>query len=117
MQPTSLIGPTIIITGDVSADEPLTIAGRVDGTVRVNAHVLTIDRDGNANANVQADTIVVSGHVVGSLTATVRLVVEESAVIYGTVTAPLVSVADGAQVHGRIEVAGTKGAAGLKLAS
>ncbi len=56
MQPTSIIGPSIVVTGDISADEPLTIAGRVDGTVRVNGHVLTIDGAGHANATVQAES-------------------------------------------------------------
>lgn len=117
MQPTSIIGPSIVVIGEISADEPLTIAGRVEGTVTVNGHVLTIDGAGHANANVKADTIIVSGHAVGSLAATVRLVVQETAVIDGNLTAPLVSVADGAEVHGRVEVAGTARAAGLKLAS
>lgn len=117
MQPTSVIGPSIVVIGDITADEPLTIAGRVDGTVRVNGHILTIDSTAHANANVQADSIVVGGHIVGALAATVRLVVQAGAVIDATLTAPLLSVADGAEVRGRIEVDGTKNVAGLKLAS
>ena len=43
MQATSIIGQSITITGDITADEPLTIAGHVDGTVSIPGHSLTID--------------------------------------------------------------------------
>ena len=41
MQATSIIGQSITITGNITADEPLTIAGRVDGTVSIPGHSLT----------------------------------------------------------------------------
>jgi cytoskeletal protein CcmA (bactofilin family) len=117
MQSTSGIGPSITITGDMTADEPLTIAGRVDGTVFVTGHSVTIDDSGHVNADVRADAVIVSGHVTGSLAATTRIVIRESAVIDGSMSAPVMSVIEGAQLSGKIDVAGHKDTAGLKLAS
>jgi cytoskeletal protein CcmA (bactofilin family) len=117
MRSTSVIGPSITITGDVTADEPLAIAGRVDGTVSITGHSLTIDDTGHVNADVLADAVIVSGHVTGSLVAATRIVIRESAIVDGSLSAPVLKVEDGAQLRGKIDIAGHKNAAALKLAS
>jgi len=117
MSPTSHIGPSITITGDITADEPLTIAGHIEGTVSINGHPVTIDQSGDVNGDLRADALIVSGHVNGSLTATARIVIRESAVIDGRLSAPALNVAEGAQVNAKIDVTGRKNGSQLKLAS
>jgi cytoskeletal protein CcmA (bactofilin family) len=51
----------------------------------------------------------ITGAVQGSLCANDKIVVSETAVINGDLTAPALSVADGAQVYGRIDAAGRGG--------
>jgi cytoskeletal protein CcmA (bactofilin family) len=80
-------------------------------------HSLTIDDGGHVNADVLANTIIVSGHVTGSLDATTRIVIRGSAIIEGNLSAPVLSVEDGAQLRGKIDIAGHQNAAALKLAS
>jgi cytoskeletal protein CcmA (bactofilin family) len=104
----SVIGRTISIKGEVLCQEPLTIAGHVDGSVEAAGHVLTIAEGGRATATLLADTIVVGGAVEGSLCANDKIVVSETAVIEGDLTAPGVRVADGAQVRGRIDTGNRK---------
>jgi cytoskeletal protein CcmA (bactofilin family) len=116
MSTSSVIGASITVKGDITADEPLTVAGRVEGKVTVAAHALTVDANGHVNAEVKADSVVVSGHVNGSLTATAKVVVREGAVVEGTVTAPVLTVAEGAQLRGKIDVAGRRSEK-MKLAS
>ena len=116
MHTTARIGPTISITGEVTSQEPLTIAGHVDGSVEVVGHPLTIVEGGRATATLQATTIVVSGAVQGSLRASEKIVVSETAVIDGDLAAPGLSLADGAKVHGRIDT-GDRSAKPLHLAS
>jgi cytoskeletal protein CcmA (bactofilin family) len=103
MNAMSLIGRTISIKGEVMSEEPLTIAGHVDGSVEAAGYVLTIAEGGRATATLLADTIVVGGAVEGSLCANDKIVVSETAVIEGDLTAPGIRVADGAQVQGRID--------------
>ena len=43
--------------------------------------------------------------------------VRDTAIVEASLTAPVLSVADGAQIRGRIDVAGRKKDAALKLAS
>ena len=106
MNATAHIGPTISIKGQVISEEPLTIAGHVDGSVEVVGHALTIMDAGKVTATLLATTIVISGAVDGSLCANEKIVVGGTAVIKGDLTAPALSVADGAQVYGQIDVAG-----------
>jgi cytoskeletal protein CcmA (bactofilin family) len=103
MNAMSLIGRTISIKGEVMSQEPLTIAGHVDGSVEAAGYILTIAEGGRATATLLADTIVVGGAVEGSLCANDKIVVSETAVIEGDLTAPGIRVADGAQVQGRID--------------
>jgi len=116
MTSTAQIGPSIHIKGEVSAQEPLTIAGHVDGTVQVNGHSLTVSPEGRVNATINADTIVVGGRVHGKLQAGSRIVVHQTATIEGDLTAPAISLADGATVQGRVETA-ARTAKVLSLAS
>ena len=104
----SQIGRTISIKGEVISQEPLTIAGYVDGSVEAAGQVLTIAEGGRAKATLLADTIVVGGAVEGSLCANDKIVVSETARIEGDLTAPGVRLAEGAQVQGRIDTGSRK---------
>ena len=103
MSAAALIGPAIRIKGQVTAKEPLTIAGTVDGSIAVEGHPVTIAAGGRISANIVADEIVVGGDVKGQLDANTRIRVHETANIEGNLTAPKVSLADGAKFHGKVQ--------------
>lgn len=105
MNQTAQIGPSIHIKGEVTANEPLTIAGQVDGTIDVPGHALTVTADGRVTATVTADTIIVAGSVNGLLEAVARIIVRETGIVEGDLNAPTISLADGATLHGRVETA------------
>jgi cytoskeletal protein CcmA (bactofilin family) len=109
------IGPSIRIKGSVTAHEPLTIAGHVDGSIDVSGHRLTVTEAAQITADVLAHTVVVAGSMNGSISAEGRIVVEQTASIEGELSAPTVSVEEGARLHGRCEIAGKR--AELQLAS
>lgn len=115
MESIAKIGASIRIKGEVTSREPLTIAGHVEGTIDADGHAVTVEEGGKVTATITADTIVVAGQVNGSLMAAGHIVVRESAAIEGELSAPSVSVADGALLHGRVETAQRKPA--LSLAS
>jgi len=110
------IGPSIRIKGDITANEPLTIAGQVDGTIDVKGHALTVTQEAHLNATVTAETIVVGGRVKGKMLGGARIVVGNTATIEGDLSAPAISLADGATLHGRVETTARR-AAKLQLAS
>ncbi len=109
------IGRTIHIKGEVSAAEPIIVDGSVVGSIDLTGHPLTITENGNIDATVIAHTVTVSGRVTGTITASARIVVQQSARVDGDLAAPAVTVQDGATIHGRLEVEGRR--AGLALAS
>ena len=115
MDTPATIGPSIRIKGEITAKEPLTIAGHVDGSISAEGQPVTIVEGGLVTATVEAQTIIVSGTVKGHLIADARIVIRESAVIDGDVAAPAVSLAAGGTVNGRIETA--ERSAKLQLAS
>jgi cytoskeletal protein CcmA (bactofilin family) len=117
MSSTSQIGPSITIKGDLTADEPLTISGRVEGTVSIDKHPVTVDQSGHVKGDLLADSLILSGHINGSLVATTRIVVRENATIQGSLSAPVLNVIEGAQVSAKVDVAGRRKASELKLAS
>ena len=115
MNTTARIGASIHIKGEVTSQEPLAIAGRVEGTIEVDGHPLVADAGSDIHATVTAHTIVVAGRVNGSLMAGARIEIRDTATIEGELSAPAISLAEGATVHGRIETVGR--APGLQLAS
>ena len=108
MDTAARIGPSIHIKGQVFAQEPLTIAGHVTGTIDVTGHPLVVTDSGQIAADIVAHTIVIGGKVNGKLLADGRIVVNKTANFQGDLSAPAVSVDDGAHVQGRLEIAGRR---------
>jgi cytoskeletal protein CcmA (bactofilin family) len=115
METTTQIGASIHIKGELTAKEPLTVAGRIDGSVDVAGHRLTITEAGRVTADIVAHTIIVDGHVNGTLSADASIIVHRTATIEGDLAAPSVTVDDGAQLQGRFEIGGKR--AELSMAS
>lgn len=97
-------GQTIVIKGEISGSEDLTIAGRVEGQINLAGRVLTLAPGSHVKGSIVAGTVVASGEVDGSVKATLRLEVRESAVIDGDLSAPSLLIADGALVNATIEM-------------
>lgn len=109
----SQIGASIRIKGEVTAEEPLTIAGQVDGSVTVTGGDLTVIEGGRVLADLTADRIVIGGEANGKLTAAAAICVAATGHVEGELTAPAVSFADGAYVKGRVEATGKASRASL----
>jgi len=108
MSSTAQIGPSIRIKGNISAQEPLTIAGEVIGSIDVSGYSLVLTEASRIDADVLAHTVVIGGSVNGKLCAEGSVVVQQTATVSGEMAAPAVSIADGAQLHGKFEIAGKR---------
>jgi cytoskeletal protein CcmA (bactofilin family) len=105
MQAGAHIGSSIRIKGELTASEDVTIAGSVEGTIKIEGHVVIVEPGGRVAADVAAKGIVVCGTVKGKLTAVERIEVRNSGVVEGELTAPRIGIADGASIQGKIEMA------------
>lgn len=99
------IGASVVVKGDVSSSEDMTIAGRVEGDVSVPNNTLVIARQARIQGSIVAREVVVHGQVKGSVKADRRLEVGETGSIDGDVDTPRMVVAEGAVLHGRVGIA------------
>jgi cytoskeletal protein CcmA (bactofilin family) len=103
----SILGPTLYFKGDLSADEDLLIQGRVEGSI-THTQRLTVGAQGTVKANIRAQSIIVEGTVEGDLRAEESIVVKGTAKICGNISAPSISVIEGASFKGSLDVDGNK---------
>jgi cytoskeletal protein CcmA (bactofilin family) len=104
------IGKSVIIKGDLSGSEDLTIEGQVEGKIELRQNVLTIGANGKIKAQVFAKIVVVQGEVTGNITATERVDIRDNGSVDGDLSAPRIAIADGAHFRGSIDMqrSGTK---------
>lgn len=111
MDAVAQIGPSIRIKGDITAQEPLTIAGQVTGNIDVSGYRLIVTEAARVTADIVAHTVVIGGFVTGKLCAEGGVVVQQTATVKGEMLAPSLAVSDGAQLQAKFEIAGKRGAA------
>jgi len=98
------IGPSILIKGELSGEEDLIIQGRVEGTINLKQNHLTIGHDGKVSANVHAHTVIVEGTLKGDVYGEEKVIIKKSGNVNGNVTAPRVSLEDGAKFKGSMDM-------------
>ena len=98
------IGRTLVIKGEVSGSEALFIDGRVEGTLSFPESRVTIGRNGNVAANINAKEIVIMGKVQGNVDCADRLDIRADGSLTGDVITHRFSVEEGAMLKGGIEV-------------
>lgn len=98
------IGKTLLIKGEVSGSEPLYIEGRVEGSIMLPGSQVCIGRDGAAAATVEAAEVVVRGKLLGKLKASGGLKLHNGSSVAAEMAAPRISIEDGAQLQGTIDM-------------
>lgn len=98
---TSVLGPTLRFKGELHADEELLIRGRIEGTI-THSQRITVCGEGVVKASIRAQTIVVEGTVEGDLTAEKAIQIKDTARLKGNVSAPSVSIVEGANFNGGV---------------
>ena len=99
----SVLGPTLHFKGELHADEELLIKGRIEGSITQSQRV-TVCPEGTVTANVRAQVIIVEGTVNGDLQAEKSVMVKETAKLRGNISAPSVSIVEGAHFNGGIDM-------------
>ncbi len=98
------IGRSLVVKGEITGGESLFIDGRVEGTVSVPNHRVTVGHNGIVVANVVAKEVVIMGKVQGNVQCSDRLDIRSEGVLSGDVITHRVSVEEGAVLKGGIEV-------------
>ena len=97
-------GRSVVVKGDVTGDEDLTIFGQFEGTINLQGHSLTVGPEGKVKAEIQASRVVIHGSVHGNITVKERVEIYKSGHVVGDLMAPSISIEDGAYFKGKIEI-------------
>ena len=109
---TAWIGQGVVVEGRITSTQDLRIDGKVEGTIEVGNHGLILGASAAVKANLVARSIVISGTVIGNVTATDRLDLQASGSVEGDISTPRLVMVDGAVVKGKVATRGNRGAAG-----
>lgn len=101
----AVIGPTITVKGEITGKENLEIQGRLEGTIDMKEHRVTVGEKGSVKADVHAKSIHVAGEVEGNLLGDDEVVLRESGRLLGNITAARVTLEDGSKFKGSIDMA------------
>jgi cytoskeletal protein CcmA (bactofilin family) len=110
MKERAMIGATIYIKGDLSGQEDLLIEGRVEGKIELRQHNVTVGKNGKVKADIYGKTITIEGEVQGNLYGEEQLVLKQTSTVRGNIIAPRVSLEDGSNFKGSIDMSPKEGA-------
>src|SRR3954471_7484353 len=103
-QEQATIGKSLVIKGEVTGSESLYIDGKVEGSIQLPGNRVTIGRNGQVSANINAREVVVLGKVRGNLNASDRVDIRNEGSLTGDVVAQRISIEDGAFFKGGIDI-------------
>lgn len=110
---TMTIGKSVIIKGELTGSEDLTIEGHVEGTIQLKDHALTIGPNGRIKAQVFAKSVIILGEVAGNVTATDKVDIRDGGSVDGDIISPRVAIAEGAHFRGSVDMQRKGGAPAL----
>lgn len=102
---TAWVGASIVINGNLTSSEDITVAGQVEGDVTVREHTLIVAPRARIRGSITARTVVVQGEVMGTINAERKVEVGETGSVNGDIVAPRMQVVEGATLQGQLRMA------------
>ena len=102
-----VIGPKIKIIGELSGDEDVLVEGQIEGEIRITRD-LRVGPGGVVKAKVSAQSIIVSGEIIGDCEAVGRVELQSTGKLTGNIRAPKIVIAEGAMFRGNSDMSGKK---------
>ena len=90
----SIVEHGLVVTGDIFGETDLTIKGVVKGSVYLQNANLSIEQSGYVEGEVRADKIIISGEVMGDVTAETLLQLTATAKVKGNLRTSKLSMAE-----------------------
>ncbi len=109
----TLIGPQVVIRGDLMFSGGLYVEGRILGKVIAEdgaSATLTVAEQGSIEGEVRAPVVIINGQLTGDVHAAERVELAANARVQGNVHYQVVEMSAGAQLTGRLIHAATAGA-------
>jgi cytoskeletal protein CcmA (bactofilin family) len=100
----TVLGQTVVLKGELSANEDLLIEGQFEGIVSLEDHCLTVGADGQVKAEIRARQAVILGAVAGNVVARDKVEIRRSGHMVGDIKAGAVAIEEGAFFRGSIDI-------------
>lgn len=100
-KPASFIGKTVKFEGILFSEDDFIIEGQMKGTIEVK-QTLTIGRNGDVNADIQANIVKIIGRVRGNITASEKVAILAEGNFNGNIKSQKLVVAEGAILMGNV---------------
>jgi cytoskeletal protein CcmA (bactofilin family) len=97
------IGHTIVIRGKLKSDEDLIVHGRIDAEI-TSAKAVLIEQAGIVKAGIRAESVSVSGILIGNAQADARMEISSGGRMIGDILSPKIVISDGAAFRGQIDM-------------
>lgn len=110
--PCTVFGASLVVTGEMTADEDVVIEGRFSGKLTSSAKI-SVGRNGVVEADLYAESIQVVGRVRGNLAARQKIELVAGGYLEGNIQTPKVIVAEGAVFKGNVDMSQPAQPAGL----
>jgi cytoskeletal protein CcmA (bactofilin family) len=102
-----VVGANITVKGEITGDEDVLVEGTVEGQIRITRE-LRVGPRGKVKASVTAQSVVVSGELVGDCEATGRVEIQATGRLMGDIRAPKIVIAEGAVFRGNSDMSGRR---------
>jgi cytoskeletal protein CcmA (bactofilin family) len=102
------VGTALLVRGDIVSSTDLVIHGKVEGTIELGDHSLTIGEGASVVADLVANSVSISGSVKGNVTGHSRVELHSGCVVEGDIKAPNLVIEDGAILRGRVDTDGRR---------
>lgn len=111
------IGKSVVIKGELTGSEDLTIEGQVEGTIQLREHILTIGPNGKIKAQIFAKTVIILGQVNGNVSASDKVDIRDNGSVDGDIVSPRVAISEGAHFRGSVDMQRQPGSGAPKPAA
>jgi cytoskeletal protein CcmA (bactofilin family) len=98
------LGKSVVIKGELSGSEDLTLCGQMEGSIKLPAHTLTVGSGADIKAEITAKTVVIMGAVTGNVTAGEKLEIQETGSVTGDIASPRLVIVAGGCLHGKVQM-------------
>jgi cytoskeletal protein CcmA (bactofilin family) len=99
----TVIGSGIVIDGEVSGEEPLTVLGTIKGKISTSQSV-AVEPGATVEADIETQSLSIGGRVTGNVNARERVEVRANGKMVGDIKAPRIVIADGASFKGNVDM-------------
>ena len=105
------IGTSLVITGELTSKEDITVHGQVKGQISMVEGTLLVAPTASIEADIDVTSATIHGTISGKVAAAARVELTPTATVKGTLIAPAVVLREGATFNGKIQVEKKGGAA------